>query len=127
MNGFTENRASGASERPGANDRVLTWEASRAMFPLVSRIAQDVAQRHQLLATLHPEQERLERSRRTLDWPRRRRRYELQEEIAAAEADLRHARAELEALGLALLDPATGLVGFPTLVNDRRAFFSWKP
>src|SRR5262245_60162820 len=127
MNGFTENRASGASERPGPNDRVLTWEASRAMLPLVSRIAQDVAGHHLRLARLQPERVRLERARRTLDWPGRRRRYQLQEESAAAEADLRHARAELEALGLTLLGPATGLVGFPTLGNDRRAFFNWKP
>jgi hypothetical protein len=50
----------------------------------------------------------------------------LQEEIVALEKELLAALAELEALGLALLDGPLGLVGFPTLVNDRRAYFSWQ-
>ena len=127
MNGFTENRAPGASERPGRDERVLTWGASRAMLPLVGRIAADIVRHHDRLARLRPEQETLEERRRTLAWPERARRYQLQEEIASAEAELRKAVTELEALGVVLLDPATGLVGFPTIVNDRRAFFSWQP
>jgi hypothetical protein len=127
MNGFTENRAPGASERPGRDERVLTWGASSSMLPLVGRIAADIIGHHQRLARLRPEQDRLEQRRRTLAWPERARRYQLQEEIASAEAEFRNAVTELDALGVALLDPATGLVGFPTIVNDRRAFFSWQP
>ena len=37
------------------------------------------------------------------------------------------ARTELEALGLALIDPDLCQVGFPTMVNNRKAFFSWRP
>jgi hypothetical protein len=127
MNGSTENRASGASEKPGRNDNVLTLGAAAAMLPLVGRIAADVVRHRQCLDRLRPEMDCLDRERRTLDWPQRQRRYQLQEELAVVEAELRRAVAELEGLGVALLHPASGLVGFPTVVNNRRAYFSWQP
>jgi hypothetical protein len=127
MNGFTEPGTSGAAEGLAYHDRVLTWDASLAMLPLVGRIAADVRRLHGTLARLLPERDHLERQRRTLAWPERARRYELEEEVANAEKDFADARAELEVVGVALLDPATGLVGFPTVVNDRPAFFSWHP
>jgi hypothetical protein len=127
MSGFTENRAHGASERPGQNERVLTWNASVAMLPLVGRIAQDIVRHTTRLAELRLEQAHLEEHRRTLAWPERARRYAVQEEIGQLEQELARNLTELEALGVTLLDPAPGLVGFPTIVNDRRAFFSWQP
>ena len=33
----------------------------------------------------------------------------------------------MDGLGVALLDVDAGRIGFPTLVNKRRAFFSWLP
>src|SRR5262245_35890795 len=60
MSGFTENRASDASERSGLPERMLTWHASRAMLPLVSRIAQDLADRHERLRLLRVEYAHLE-------------------------------------------------------------------
>ena len=42
MSGFTEKRASDASEQPGGEPVVLTWGAAGAMLPLVERIAADV-------------------------------------------------------------------------------------
>jgi len=125
MNGFTEH-VSGASERGGA-ERLLTWGESRAMLPLVGRVAKDVISQRQHLAELQPERDRLDGRRHHLDWPQRQRRYQIQEEIAACQKELRAVEAELEALGLTLLDADTGLVGFPTMVNNRQAFFSWKP
>jgi hypothetical protein len=127
MSGFTENRTPGASERSGPSERVLTWHASRAMLPLVGRIARDIVAHHERLAQLRPELAHLEKNRRSLDWPQRRRRYHLEEEIAALEAALRTVLGELEALGVALLRSADGLVGFPTRVNDRPAYFTWLP
>jgi hypothetical protein len=127
MNGSTENRAFGASEKSGRNDNVLTLGAAAAMLPLVGRIAADVVRHRQCLDRLHPEMDRLDRDRRTLDWPQRKRRYQLQEELIATEAELRQAMAELESLGVTLLHPGSGLVGFPTVVNNRRAYFSWQP
>jgi hypothetical protein len=97
------------------------------MLPLVGRIAADLVRHHECLARLRPEHLVLESRRRTLDWAGRARRYELDEEIAFADGELAQARAELEVLGLTLLDGPSGLIGFPTIVNDRRAFFSWKP
>jgi hypothetical protein len=97
------------------------------MLPLAGRIAGDIVRHQEHLARLQPEMARLDRQRSTLAWPERARRYQLQEEIAAVEAELRQARAELEGLGLALLHAPTGLLGFPTVVNNRRAFFSWQP
>ncbi len=127
MNGFTEHRESGASERPGDSDKVMTWDASFAMLPLVERIAADILNNHKRLKELEPELEQLERLRRELAWPRRARRYELQEAIAAIGKELQAARTELDTLGVTLLDSVDGMIGFPTLVNNRRAFFTWVP
>jgi hypothetical protein len=127
MNGFTEPGTSDASEGLAFHDRVLTWDASLAMLPLVGRIAADIRRLHGELTRLVPEKDRLERQRRTLAWPERARRYELEEELASVDKDFADAKAELEVVGVALLDPAAGLVGFPTVVNDRPAFFSWQP
>ncbi len=127
MNGYTEKGAPGAFERPGPNDLVLTWGASHAMLPLVGRIVADLMHGHEQLAHLRPERERLDSQRHTLAWPERARRYQVQEEITAVEKDLRQANTELETLGVAVLHGPSGLVGFPTIVNDRRAFFSWRP
>src|SRR5438105_3792542 len=100
MSELNASRAPGASERSGPSERVLTWQASRAMLPLVGRIARDVVTHHEQLAHLRPERAHLERNRRTLDWPHRRRRYQLEEEIAALDAGLRGLVGELEALGV---------------------------
>lgn len=127
MSGFIENRASETSERSGSANQVMTWHGSRAMLPLVGRIAQDVVRYHEKLEQLRPELDQLEKNRRTLAWPQRSRRYQLEEEIASTEANLKSAVAELDQMGVALLDGVNGLVGFPTLVNERRAFFTWKP
>src|SRR5262245_46478950 len=127
MSGFTERGVPGASELSGGHGAVLTWGAGQAMLPLVGRIAADVAEQAGRLARLRPEKARLDARRRTLDWPGRSRRYELEREIAQVEAELSRFRGELDGLGVALLDAATGLVGFPTIVNDRPAYFSWQP
>jgi hypothetical protein len=127
MSGFTEKRASDAFEHPNGEPVVLTWGAAGAMLPLVERIVADVVRQHDRLALLQPEKNRLDRNRHNLAWPERARRYRLQEETADAEKELLEACAELEVLGLALLHGPTGLIGFPTVVNDRPAFFSWRP
>jgi hypothetical protein len=127
MSGFTENRASDASEQPGGEPLVLTWGAAGAMLPLVRRIAADLMRQYDRLSQSQPERDRLDRMRHTLAWPERARRYQLQEDLIAAEKEWHAAAAELEALGVALLHGPTGLVGFPTIVNDRPAYFSWRP
>jgi hypothetical protein len=115
---------------PSASDetrreRVLNLGTARNMLPLVRRIIHDVTRANQALDLLLPEQDQLDRQKRTLDWPARSRRYRLREEIADQEHNLQDGLAELEFLGVDLLDPAKGQVGFPTIVNGRDAYFSW--
>jgi hypothetical protein len=127
MNGFTENRASGASGASEGGERILTWDACVAMLPLVSRIAQDVVDLAGRLDRLRAELGDLDKRRKDLNWPQRARRYQVEDEIVAVEGARRAVCAELDALGVALLDSGRGMVGFPTLVNDQRAFFCWVP
>jgi hypothetical protein len=127
MSGSREIRASQASEKHGSHDRILTWIAASRMLPLVQRVVADVLACQQRLGAMHPEKDRLDRHRRELSWPERSRRYQLDEEIAEGERALRAAFTELDGLGVTLLDIDTGHVGFPTMVNKRRAYFSWRP
>jgi hypothetical protein len=127
MNGFTEHRASEASGAPGPKESLMTWEAATAMLPLVRRVVADVLDCRQRLAQLEPERARLERARQELPWRARARRYEIVDEIAAAAHELKRTCAELEGLGVTLLHAKTGLVGFPTIVNNRPAYFAWLP
>src|SRR5271156_1863788 len=98
MNGFTEPRASGASEQPGQGEQILTWGASQAMLPLVGRIAEDLVRHHSRQAQLQPELERLDRQRRVLSWPQRARRYAIQDELVVLESGLQETLAELAGL-----------------------------
>lgn len=126
MSGFTEFQASGASDTHGKADIVLTWAHAQSMMPLVRHIVTEIMTLVQRMQAIEPEKDRLDRHRHDLSWPERRRRYELTEEMDRLTKALRSARAELDVLGVALLDEATGFVGFPTLVNNQRAYFSWK-
>jgi len=125
MNGSTGNTASGVPEQGG--EIILSLSTVQRMLPLVQRIVDDILLHRKTLVRLGPEQDRLQRQRRTLPWPERQRRYQLCEEVAGAERGVQEALLELQELGVALLDPEIGRVGFPTRVNDRPAYFSWHP
>jgi hypothetical protein len=127
MNGSTENTAHGAPEKPGRGPVLLNLATARKMLPLVERIVADVLHSRRSLAPLIPELDQLDGQRRSLTWSGRARRYQLQAEIAALESNLQEALAELQGLNVAVLGIKTGEVGFPTLVNGRQAFFSWRP
>jgi hypothetical protein len=127
MNGFAEHRASETSGPTRPKETVMTWEAGMAMLPLVKRIVADILALRQRLAHLEPERARLERTRHRLGWPERARRYEIADEIIAAAGELRTTCAELDGLGVLLLHAKPGMVGFPTIVNNRSAYFSWLP
>jgi hypothetical protein len=127
MNGSTENRAPGASEKPGRKATTLNLTIAQNMLPLVRRIVDDILHDQDQLDRLMPEQNRLDRQRRDLSWPERARRYQVREEVSLAERRLEEAFAELASLGLQLLENYEGRVGFPTIVNGRRAFFCWQP
>jgi hypothetical protein len=127
MNGSTGNAAFNASEMPQRRDIVLNLNTARRMLPLVQRVVEDIRADRRALERLQPEQDRLDRHKRELVWQERQRRYQVHEELASVERHLSAALDELSTLGLTLLDADTGRIGFPTLVNDRRAFFSWQP
>ena len=123
MNNSQGDRATRSADEP---DVVLSLSTVHKMLPLVRQILSEIQVRHSDLLRLVPEQTRLERQRRDLSWPERQRRYQIQDEITAAERVLQDAKEELAGLGVALLDQETGRVGFPTMVNNRRAYFSWR-
>src|SRR5262245_41846747 len=108
MNGSKGNAASNAPEKPGRGDIVLNLVTARRMLPLVQRVVNDILQSQKILDRLQPEQDRLDRQRRSLAWPERQRRYQLRDEVAEAERQLHDALQELGDLGLALLDADTG-------------------
>jgi hypothetical protein len=127
MNGSTENRASDADEQLNPQQVVLNLGVARRMLPLLRRIAADILHEQRLLAQLGLEQETLDHQRQTLAWPQRQRRYEVHEEYAVARRHLEEALAELEVLGVTLIDAVTCQLGLPTVVNGKLAYFSWKP
>lgn len=127
MSGSRSFPTSDASESPERNEVVLNLKTVQKMLPLVQQIAQEIMTRRAAIERLLPEEERLDRQRRDLAWPARQRRYEIKEELAKAEKDLEIAIAELRDLGLTVLSETQGRIGFPTMVNNRKAFFSWSP
>jgi hypothetical protein len=123
MNSSKGNRATGTAD---TLEVAFTLKTVHKMLPLVQRIVDDILNRRHAFERLEPEQARLDRQKRDLSWPERQRRYQLQDEITRAEKELTETRDELSNLGVVLLDDDRGRVGFPTMVNNRRAFFSWQ-
>jgi len=127
MSGSTDNRASSAAENSPGAAKVFDLALARRMLPLVQRITDEIQLNQQQISLLLPEQETLDRERRSLAWPERSRRYHIREEIAGCERAILQAQEELEGLGLRILDLDQVRIGFPTLVNSRRAYLSWQP
>lgn len=121
----TPNRASNSAGKPRKKEVSLDLSTARQMLPLVRGIVADVMTARQAIGRLVPEQERLDRQRRELVWQERQRRYQVIDEIAAAEKAWTVAVAELNGLGVTLVDDEMGEVDFPTKVNGRTAAFSW--
>jgi hypothetical protein len=122
----TPNRATNPAGKPRKKDIALDLTTARQMLPLVQSIVTDIVSTRQAIIKLGPEQERLERHRRDLVWLERQRRYQLSDEIAAAEKALTVAVGELSGLGVSLVDEDAGEVDFPTRINGRPAAFSWR-
>jgi len=118
--------AHGSSEKPGKGPAAMDLTTSQRMLPLVARIVRDIVADRQELQRLLPEQGRLDRQKRALDWNDRFRRYAIQAEIQGCENHLHEATEELGRLGLVLEDEINGQVGFPTVVYGRTAYFSWR-
>lgn len=122
----TPNRASNPAGKQRRKDINLDLSTARQMLPLVKSIVSDIVEFRQQLNHLGPEQARLERHRRDLVWQERNRRYQLQEEITAAQNRMSGAISELKSLGVNLVNEQVGEVDFPTKINGRSAAFNWK-
>jgi hypothetical protein len=122
----TPNRATNPAGKPRKKEIALDLTTARQMLPLVQSIVSDIVGSRMAISRLTPEQERLERHRRDLVWLERQRRYQLSDEISAAEKALTNAIGELSGLGVNLVDDEAGEVDFPTKINGRAAAFSWK-
>lgn len=127
MSGSTGNRASDAPQQLNRRDRIMNLTTARNMLPLVSRIVADILDLQYDYEMLEPEASRLDRQRKDLSWPERQRRYVIHDEMQQLEQKMQDTIMELHELGVALIDPDIGRIGFPTLVNNRPAFFAWWP
>jgi hypothetical protein len=127
MSGSKGFRTPDASDKPERGEINLSLRTVHRMLPLVQRIVDDVLVTQKALARLQPEERALDRQKRELTWPQRQRRYQLKEELAQTDLHLQGALSELRELGVVILDGDQGRVGFPTMVNNRRAYFSWHP
>ncbi len=120
-------RTPDASDKPERGEINLSLRTVHRMLPLVQRIVDDILQTQKTLARLQPEDRRSTARNGNLpgrngsgvislkmNWPR-------------PTCDGKAHLAELRELGVIMLDHDQGRVGFPTLVNNRRAFFSWHP
>src|SRR5580698_9741135 len=122
----TPNRATNPAGKPRKKDIALDLPTAQQMLPLVKSIVADIVTSRQAITKLTPEQERLERHRRDLVWLERQRRYQVKDEIAAAEKHITSALSELTDLGVNLVDDEAGEIDFPTKINGRSAAFTWK-
>lgn len=106
---------------------IMTLETAEAMLPLAGRVAEDIKFYSARVRTLRSERNYFEKKKRALSWQERRRHYEVTDELFFMEITLENILNEIKAIGLEPLVQELGLVGFPTMVNNRKAYFSWKP
>jgi hypothetical protein len=103
----------------------VTFTQARRMLPLVTKIVTDIRDHWKTITGLEVEQADLDRRRRSLEWPERKRRYQIGEDIAAEQRRLQETASELEQLNVLLIDPVKGEVAFPTVLGGRKAYFIW--
>lgn len=125
MSGMSD-RASGARGKSRRKNLLVDLPTARSMLPLIQRIVNDIVQHSGELDRFRFEQDGLDRNKRELSWPERERRYAVQGEVSRLETRLEEERRELDSLGAVLFPVDNGRIGFPTVVNGRPAYFSWK-
>jgi hypothetical protein len=99
-------------------------EANRAL-PLVRRIAADAVRAFREAADLRGEAEELQST--AASEAGRRLLAALEERLRRAAAELAGCAAECAELCCRLEDPATGAVGFPSVLDDRPVVLCWRP
>ena len=106
---------------------IMTLETAESMLPLASRVAEDLKVVSSRVRLLRAQKNFYEKKKNTLNWKERRKFYEVTDELFVTEMTLENTLTEIKNIGVEPLVPELGLIGFPTLVNNRKAFFSWKP
>ena len=107
-----------------ANDtdtrKLFSLEEARRTLPLVQRIVADIVRVHEAMRETYLEAEALVQAERR----------EEAETLQDALQELAHERgefiAELDALGVELKDPASGLIDYPARYEDRIVYLCWK-
>ena len=120
------NRGSSKSTKSRRRAKPLDLPTARRMLPLVERIVTDILRDQKELNRFSFEQEGLDRDRHGLTWPERERRYAVQGEVTRLQSRMDDQVKELDQLGTILMNRGIGLVGFPTIVNGKPAYFSWQ-
>lgn len=106
---------------------IMTLESAESMLPLASRVAEDLKCASSRVRILRAEKIFYDKKKNKLNWMERRKSYEVTDELFIISATLDNILLEIKSIGVEPLIPELGLIGFPTLVNNRKAFFSWKP
>lgn len=106
-------------------------ELANRMLPLVRRIATDLQRQAHVVGDL---KERLSQLRRHRKKSSRQSNSLYQDEVVQFEADLESAQeqlegytSEIEKLGLKVVDPTRGAIGFPSRLGGREVYLSWMP
>ncbi len=106
---------------------IMTLETAESMLPLASRVAEDLKCASSRVRILRTEKNFYEKKKNKLNWIERRKSYEVTDELFFISSTLENILVEIKSMGIEPLVPELGLIGFPTLVNNRKAYFSWKP
>ena len=107
---------------------LFTIEQARAMLPLLRLIVTDISLSHRELT------ERKSNLRRMLRRNEGKARFqiydaeitEIQEDLKNETAHLEDYVSELEQLGVILRSAHDGIVDFPTIIDDRPAYYTWQ-
>ena len=109
----------------------FTVEAANRMLPLLRMIVEDAVRQHREVALL---QERLKRLKRGRGLESKRTATYYTDEVSEFESELddqisryQEYVTELDRLGVRLADADQGLVDFPTRMEGRPCWLSWKP
>ncbi len=114
-------------ERPAAGPKLFTVEEANAALPLVQAIVQDVVAVSQEIVERRERLSQIKGDRKpTAGDPYGDELAQIEEELEKERGRLYEFAAELRELGVELKDGLTGLVDFPSRMEDRVVYLCWK-
>ena len=115
------------SERPAAGPKLFTVDEANAALPLVQAIVQDVVAVSQEIVERRERLSQIKGDRKpTAGDPYGDELAQIEEELEKERGRLYEFAAELRELGVELKDGLTGLVDFPSRMEDRVVYLCWK-